>query len=397
MFGLPTQPSDRYKPVILASRAVSTLSSDAAAPTRLDVPAVGAIEIQGDPVGVDFYTGVNGQFVGPFRTFRGDIWPGVTGGSLYAVQTSGSGTLRLYWWAPEIAPIRLAASAAAAMSGGSLSVAGTATMTADDATPPSGLVPVKSFHVLYDSADDNYDRWHGARSDRDDEAVAAEANHASVAARLFGLNQSSANPTGVSWDRLKSFTPGDAIPNPAKGILGTLPFLHVWDAANNEWNRWHGTATSSDAQGSNSNGELAAVANRNYAYNGASWDRVRTTGSATGALMPGYKFYNVPGDALDANSTGAKLTYTCPAGKDAEAFIQCEHPGSGAATVIFLELRPAGGGTILLRRLNATSLEADCHIGPVRLTAGDAVRVLVSVVAGAAVTFDASISVKELR
>ena len=81
---------------------------------------------------------------------------------------------------------------------------------------------------------------------------------------------------GASWDRVKSI-PDNANGQAAlvSGLPGVVARLQGYDPLLGNWNRVQVSNDNTDAQIPSATGHVAAIAHR-MAFNGASWDRVRT-------------------------------------------------------------------------------------------------------------------------
>lgn len=371
MFGLPLKSDLRLKPRLIASKTVSALSSTAAEPDIIPVPTIGALEIQGDPAGVSYY--VDGDpdagGVGPFTTFRGDMIPAPPSGQLGLYQSSGTGTIRIYHWPPEIAAIRLAAAAAAAMSGGSISVnteLPAAALLADNTATPTAPA-VGAFLMGYDGA-----TWDMIRSRNGAVATCVSDADALVYAEVISPSDNVAGQLALStwahnagwdgstWDRLRTYAAdADDLTSPTLGQLGTIGFNFGYDPTD------------------------------------GNWDRLYLTGADTGALLPGRKGLCSLVDDADCASTGAKLTYTVPAGKDALAIKAWLFQTTNSGGIVY-QLQVVRSGVTYVVKQVSPAQNATEEFSITGLQASDAIRWnCTSAVASA--TADMGISSEELR
>jgi hypothetical protein len=139
--------------------------------------------------------------------------------------------------------------------------------------------------------------------------------------------------------------------------LGTVARLTGYDATGNNWDRLRTAADNGDAQAALALGVLATLA-RNEAFNGATWDRLRTNAAAvlSATTQPFAQLAANPGEWSVSNegAAGARATVTRAAGAAGVRHV-CRSlafsvsAAAAAQTVVNARVRDGatGAGTIL--------------------------------------------------
>lgn len=171
--------------------------------------------------------------------------------------------------------------------------------TSADNMPDIEARSVISFGMGYDGTN-----WDRLRADGNDASVVSnDKGHLVNISCLYGRNATTGN-----WDRIySSGTDADAQTPNSSGILNTKSHMMGYSDANNQWHRLLSNDDDGDAVAVTTVNQILATVNRNMAYNGSSYDRLRSgslsatsfTGDSQGALKTISALHGRNGDTGD--------------------------------------------------------------------------------------------------